>query len=55
MNNEKKKLSKKRKRRVERKIGVDDKKKLLIHKLNLKRKRKMNTLIKLKICKLNIF
>ena len=52
MNNEKK-LSKNRKRRVERKIKVDDKIKLLLHKLNLKKESNIKTFTKLKNYKLN--
>ena len=35
-------MSKKRKRRIERKIKVDDKLKLILNKLNMKTKRKKN-------------
>ena len=51
--NNEKKMSKNRKRRVERKIKVDDKMKLLLHKLNLNRKSNIKTLTKLKNYKLN--
>ena len=52
MKNEKK-LSKNRKRRVERKIKVDDKIKLLLHKLKLKKESIIKILTKLKNYKLN--
>ena len=51
--NTEKKVSKNRERRVEQKIEMDDKKKLLLNKLNLKRKSKTNFSIKLKNYKLN--
>ena len=45
------KLSRNRKRRIERRLKLDDNRKLLFRKLKQKRKRKVKTLIKLKIWK----
>ena len=42
MNNEKKKLSRNRKRRIGRKIKMDDKMKSIGNKINLKKKKKKN-------------
>ena len=48
MNNDKKNLSRNRKRRIIRRIKLDDKMKSCLNKLILKRKRKIKLLIKLK-------
>ena len=54
MKNENKKLSKNRKRRIERKIRMGDKLKSSIIKIHRKRKRKIKKIKKLKNYKLNL-
>ena len=53
MNNENKKLSPTRKRRIDRKIKMDDKMKSLLNQIKSERKRKTKILMKLKKQKLN--
>ena len=48
MNNENKKLSRKRKRRIERKIKMDDNMKLLLNKINSEKRKKNKNLDKIK-------